>query len=93
MAFYIYILSDDRNEKFIIGFTNNLVRQVHELKHMQEGVVANNKINKLIYYETHKEFEEAKRREREIVLWDDEYTKTIISLQNSKFNDLYSKIF
>ncbi len=93
MAFYIYILANDSNSKFIIGFTRNLVKQVHEVKHMQDGVAAKEKINKLVYYETHPFFEEAKRREAEIISWDDDYTKLIVGLRNAKFADLYSKIF
>jgi len=93
MAFYIYILSDEKNSKFIVGFTNSLAKTVHETKHSQSGIFASQQITKLVYYEAHKEFDIAKRRERELIMWDDDYMKTIISLQNGKLEDLYNKIF
>ncbi len=93
MAFYVYILGNKENSKFIVGFTNNLVKNIHEMKTSQTGAAVSQMINKLIYYESHNEYDIAKRRERELLSWDDNYTKTIISLQNAKFEDMYSKIF
>lgn len=93
MAFYVYILSDEKNERFIVSFTHNLLKQIHEMKFMQSGLFAKERINKLVYYEVHNHFEEARRREREITSWDDDYMKTIISLQNSGFDDLYGRLF
>ena len=60
---------------------------------MQDGFFSNNQVNKLIYFEKQEIYEEAKRREREVMMWEDKYMKTIISLQNGKFEDLYAKIF
>ena len=93
MAFNIYILSNDKNSKFIVGFTQNLVKTIHEMKHMQSGIFESQQIKKLVYFESHDEYNEAKRREREVINWDDAYMKTIISLQNGKFTDLYENIF
>lgn len=93
MSFYVYILSNQDNSRFIIGFTNNLVRNIHEMKSSQAGASAAAQINKLVYYETHKEYDIAKRREREVIGWEDNYMKTVISFQNAKFADLYHTIF
>jgi len=93
MAFYVYILSNEDNSKFIVGFTNNLVRNIHEMRNSQAGVISRLQINKLVYFESHHDYNEAKRREREIIGWEDGYMKGIISLQNGRFNDLYEKIF
>jgi putative endonuclease len=93
MAFYVYILTDDRNSRFIIGFTNNLVKTIHEMKFMQSGIFASQQVKKLVYFERHEEYEIAKRREREVINWEDGYMKTIISLQNAKYADLYEVIF
>jgi predicted GIY-YIG superfamily endonuclease len=50
-------------------------------------------LNKLVYFERHEHYDDAKRRERDVLNWDDIYTKQIVSLQNGKFEDLYAKIF
>ncbi len=93
MAFHVYILSDKKGSRFIVGMTNNLVRQVHEMRNMQQGFYAAQQVNRLVYFESHKDYNEAKRREREMLLWDDNYMKQIISMQNGKFDDLFSRIF
>ena len=86
-------MSDGENNKFIPGFTNNLVKSVHELKCMQSSTDLRAKVNKLVYYEKHDIYEDARRREREVSRWEDSYIKTIVGLQNGRFEDLYEKIF
>jgi putative endonuclease len=93
MPFYVYILANNENNKYIVGFTNNLVKNIHQMKHSQEGIFASQQINKLVYFERHEHYDDAKRRERDVLNWDDIYTKQIVSLQNGKFEDLYAKIF
>jgi predicted GIY-YIG superfamily endonuclease len=93
MAFSVYILTDEDNSRFSIGFTNNLVKKIHEVKHQESGRLASQQVNKLVYFETHDIYEDAKRREREILGWEESYTRTVISLMNPRFNDLYKKIF
>ncbi len=93
MTFYVYILTDDKNTKFIVNFTQNLVRAIHEMKNSAQGFFSENQINKLVYFEPHEIYEDARRREREIISWNDEYTRTIVSLHNAKFEDLYDQIF
>lgn len=56
--YYIYILRRGRNNKFYIGYTENLRRRIKE--HQKEGTL------KLIYYEAYQSEEIARRREKRL---------------------------
>ena len=86
-------MSDEDISKIVVGVTSNLPKAVLKLKNDTSGAVAENDIRKLIYFEKHDKIEEANRREVEIKSWDLIYTKQIVQLQNSHFEDLFNKVF
>jgi putative endonuclease len=92
MAYYIYVMSDEDNARFLIGACSNLLRKIHEHKTETSGKCAELDARKLIYFEQHKDYTEAKRREKEIRSWDDEYMKQIIRFKNPDLRDVYNDL-
>jgi putative endonuclease len=90
-SYYVYIMMNEDNSVHFVGFANNLVRRVQEHRTEKAGFYQKNGLRKLVYYEKHDHFEEAKRREDIIKSWDKEYFKNIISISNSKYEDLFYK--
>lgn len=64
---YVYILSDQNNEKLYIGVTSNLINRV--LQHKQklvDGYSKRNEISKLVYYEEFLDINAAIQREKQL---------------------------
>jgi len=62
--FYVYILKSGRDDKLYIGYTENLRRRIAEHK---RGHVFNTKHRlpvELVYYESYKNIDDAKEREK-----------------------------
>ena len=50
--FYVYILADRRNGRTYVGFTNDLLRRVHEHKNdLAEGYTKRYGTHRLVYFE------------------------------------------
>jgi putative endonuclease len=65
--FYVYILSNQHNTVFYVGFTNDLERRIYEHRNgLLEGFTKKYNISKLLYYEEFPSAEEAKHREKQL---------------------------
>jgi putative endonuclease len=64
MNYYVYVLQSHKDDKFYIGFTNNIERRMIEHNSGQGTSTAPRRPFKLIYYEAHLSKEDAMRRER-----------------------------
>ena len=63
--YYVYILSSKKNETLYIGVTNDLIRRVGEHKlGLIDGFTNKYKVNKLVYFETYNDINEAILREK-----------------------------
>lgn len=64
---YIYILTNKYNHVLYVGVTSNLVRRINEHKlRVGSKFTSKYKIDKLVYYETFDDIEEAIAREKQI---------------------------
>ena len=51
-AYYVYILTKERNSVFYVGVTNNLIRRVYEHKEgITSGFTKKYDVKMLVYYE------------------------------------------
>jgi putative endonuclease len=92
MAYYVYIMMNEDNTRHYIGFTNNLARKVQKYKTDLTTYVGKNGLTKLVYYEKHDEFAEAKRREEVVKDWEKDYLKNILKISNKKYEDLFPRL-
>ena len=76
-----------------IGVTGNLVRRVYEHKNkLIEGFTKKYSINKLVYFETTENIEDAIRREKQLKGWRRDRKNNLIEQKNPLWKDLYEDI-
>jgi putative endonuclease len=92
MVYYVYIMMNEGSTLHYVGFANNLAKRVQEHRTETTGFYQKNGLRKLIYYEKHEIYEDAKRRENIIKKWDEVYFRNIISLANPRYEDLFYKL-
>jgi putative endonuclease len=92
--YYVYILSSKKNGTLYVGVTNDLMRRVGEHKlGLIEGLTNKYKINKLVYFETYNDINEAILREKRIKKWNRNWKIRLIEEMISEWNDLYEDLF
>ena len=63
--FYVYILASKRNGTLYLGVTSDIVKRVWQHKNgLDEGFTKKYGIKRLVYYEIHKDAENAIKRKR-----------------------------
>lgn len=89
----MYLLSSKKNGTLYVGVTNDLMRRVGEHKlGLIEGFTNKYKINKLVYFETYNDINEAILREKRIKKWNRNWKIKIIEEMNPEWNDLYEDL-
>lgn len=69
-SYFVYILASKRNGTLYIGSTDNLVKRVWQHKNkVISGFSAEYNVTQLVYYEIHKHYVEAARREKRFKNW------------------------
>ena len=88
-AYYIYILTNERNTVFYIGVTNNIIKRTFEHKTgLIDGFTKKYRVKKLVYVEEYSNINEAIAREKQLKNWHREWKLNLIKKVNPKFNDL-----
>lgn len=92
-AYYIYIMTNKRNNVFYTGVTNNLFRRIYEHKgKVVPGFTSKYNINKLVYYEKFDNQYDAICREKQVKKWRREKKIWLIEEINPKWQDLSNQI-
>ena len=93
--YYVYILTNKRNNVFYIGVTNNLFFRSfqHKLKINPNSFAARYNINKLVYYEEYQFIQDAIQREKQVKGWNREWKINLIKEENSTLHDLFENMF
>ena len=79
----------NKSKTLYVGMTNNLERRVYEHKNkLIEGFTKKYNINKLVYYETFDNVNDAIRREKQIKGWLRIKKIKLIESMNPKWKDL-----
>ncbi len=85
----IYILTNYSETTFYIGVTSNLQKRILEHKNkIFEGFTKKYNVNKLVYYETTENIEDALNREKQLKRWHRQWKINLIKEFNPKFKDL-----
>ena len=88
--FYVYILASKINGTLYIGVTGDLIHRVREHKEKKtKGFTKKYKVNKLVYYETYDNPEEAILREKQLKAWKRKWKLELIEKENRDWRDLY----
>jgi len=91
--YYVYILASKKNGTMYVGVTRDLIKRIYEHKqNMMDGFTKKYNVHDLVYYEVHKEIEEAITREKQIKKWNRKWKLRLIEEKNPYWMDLYSEI-
>ncbi len=88
--YFVYILASKKNGTLYISVTNDLLRRVYEYKGgLIDGFTKKYNVNKLVYYEIHKDIYEAIKREKAMKKWLRKWKIDLIENTNPDWKDLY----
>lgn len=91
--YYIYIVSNHKNNIFYIGVTNDLKRRAYEHKHkMLDGFTKKYNLGKLVYFEAFKDVSRAIEREKQLKKWSRIKKISLIETQNPEWLDFSEKL-
>jgi putative endonuclease len=91
--YHVYILSNKRNSTLYIGTTSDLIKRVWEHKNKAgRGFTEKYKVDKLVYYETFDDPENAILREKRLKKWNRSWKIELIEKTNPEWHDLYDSI-
>ncbi|MFD2566619.1 GIY-YIG nuclease family protein [Pseudotenacibaculum haliotis] len=87
--YFVYILASQKNGTLYIGMTNNLQRRVYEHKMgIKKGFTKKYGVNRLVYYETFQDVNEAITREKRLKKWNRAWKIELLEKENNEWNDL-----
>jgi putative endonuclease len=91
--YYIYILSNKRNDTLYIGVASNLIKRIQEHKNkLVDGFTKKYNVDKLVYYEQAEQINSALFREKALKKWNRKWKINLIEKENPNWNDLYDSI-
>jgi len=87
--YYTYIMMNRYNTVSYIGITNNIAHRIWQHKEkVNKGFTKKYNINKLVYYETFDNPDEAITREKQLKQWNRSKKVELIKKENPEFKDL-----
>jgi putative endonuclease len=93
MAYYVYLLTSDRNGTLYVGVTNDLVRRVYEHKSkVVRGFTKRYGVDRLVWFEVYDDPTNAIAREKDIKKWRRAWKLRLIEQSNPQWLDLYDQI-
>lgn len=92
--YFVYILTNKRNNVFYTGITDNLPGRIfqHKQKTDPSSFTAKYNVSKLVFYEVYSEAIEAITREKQIKAGSRKKKISLIEEINPGYEDLYEKI-
>lgn len=88
-TYYVYILTNQFNDVFYVGVTNNLERRIREHQSgMIDGFTKKYRIHKLVYCENCHDVRDAIAREKQLKNWNREKKRFLIERMNPDWKDL-----
>lgn len=86
--YHVYIMAS-RSRVFYVGVTGDLRRRVDQHKSGAfEGFTKTHRVERLVYYESHRYILNAIAREKELKKWSRRKKISLIERQNPQWNDL-----
>jgi len=91
--YYVYLLTSYDNSVFYVGVTNDLIRRVIEHKiHRNDGFTSQYGVNKLVYFETYSNVEDAIKREKQVKRYKRLWKVNLVNSINAEWDDLSAQI-
>ena len=91
-TYYVYILTN-RSGTLYVGMTGDLVRRVDEhRRHAVPGFTSRYKIDRLVYYETFQQVDDAIAREKQLKGWVRAKKTALIDEANPGWCDLWTQV-
>ena len=88
-TYYVYILTNQFNDVFYVGVTNNLERRIREHQSgLIDGFTKKYRIHKLVYCESCHDVRDAIAREKQLKNWNREKKRFLIERMNPEWKDL-----
>ena len=88
--YFVYILASDRNGTLSVGVTSDLIRRVQEHREgLVPGFTKRYAVKLLVYFEPHRDINEAILREKRIKRWRRKWKLELIEAQNPQWRDLW----
>ncbi|MFA0964324.1 GIY-YIG nuclease family protein [Roseivirga sp. BDSF3-8] len=92
-TFYVYIITNKNNTVLYTGFTDDVFRRSLEHKEkLYKGFTAKWNCNKIVYYETYYDADEAIRRERQLKRYLRKWKEELIDKKNPDWKDLFEEM-
>ena len=91
--YHVYILTNKRNGALYIGVTSNLLERVDQHKRgIYDGFTKKYSINKLVYYETFENINDAIAREKQLKKFNRKWKIELIEKENPTWRDIYDDL-
>ena len=88
-TYYVYMITNWRNEVLYTGVTNDLARRIHEHREKKVlGFTSRYNLRKLVFFESSPDVYAAIAREKEIKGWVRKKKNALIATINPNWNDL-----
>jgi putative endonuclease len=93
LTYFVYILASQRNGTLYVGVTNDLLRRVYEHREgLISGFTKRFHVKHLVYFEAHRDINEAILREKRIKRWRRDWKLELIESLNPNWKDLWSDL-
>ena len=87
--YHTYILANKKNGTLYVGYTDDIRRRILEHKSkINEGFTSKYDVNKLVYFETSTNVEDARLREKKLKKWNRKWKIELIESVNKELKDL-----
>ena len=91
--YFVYMLASKRNGTLYIGFTNNLLKRIHQHKNdVTEGFTRKYNVHSLVYYEVFNRIQDAITREKQMKKWKRQWKMELIEKSNPNWEDLFESL-
>ena len=90
MAFYVYLLANQKNGTLYCGHTDDIATRIFAHREGRGSVFTRkHNVKRLVWYELHDSREAAKTREYQIKKWNRAWIIQLIEQENPEWDDLY----
>jgi putative endonuclease len=93
-AGFVYMMASQRNGTLYTGSTSNLVQRAYQHRNqLIDGFTKEHGCTLLVWFETHDDLQEARKRELQIKKWNRLWKLRLIEEVNPEWKDLYESLF
>lgn len=91
--YFVYLLASKLHGTLYVGVTNDLIARVHQHREGEvPGFTATHAVHQLVWFEEHRDIDEAIAREKKLKRWRRDWKIALIEEGNPHWEDLYPKL-